>query len=302
MKNTWRSRLAVPLYLVITLAMAGCVHQPPDDVRAENANRGAQPDPCHDKRVPKPESRAPNSCTFSEVSIERDGKEQPASLIQLFDGMHFEDDMGWASYRYFVRTKDGHIFDLKGGDILKEHNALFLVLQKLQITAGFAEGTCCFPKGWAYKSALVQEGDDKICSRNRMLPPFEGELTFCEGEPPRENISYMPGVLHWSDAAKLVCEAVAKETSSKCENLGVAVMRNLILRNEAGRAYYSVETRRRIRNFPELRYKDGGAEETPVEYEKRIYDVDPVSHTLTLVEKSVSCAGCEESKKLNGIK
>jgi hypothetical protein len=148
-----------------------------------------------------------------------------------------------------------------------------------------------------YESKVVEMVDNRYCATYIGKFPFAGETTDCgDRRPFRNTMRYADGVTSASDARKHVCSIVETETSNVCGGSSGGVYSNELTRTHHGMSY-KLMARIRVRAYPELEEKTSYGSSTPVEYDKRIYDVR-LTGEVTLMEQSRILCGSRGCKPL----
>jgi hypothetical protein len=148
-----------------------------------------------------------------------------------------------------------------------------------------------------YESTMVEMVDNRYCATYIGKFPFAGEATDCgDRKPFRNTMHYADGVTSASDARKRICSIVEAETSDVCGGSSGGVYSNVLTRSVDGLSY-KLMARIRVRAYPELEQKTSYGSSTPVEYDKRIYEVG-LTGDVTLLEQSRILCGSRGCKPL----
>jgi hypothetical protein len=218
-----------------------------------------------------PEVRQLGGLSCKATFFRADGKTVLAALITTSEGMTQEMDLVSEKYLYSLFIPAEGVVALGDLRAILKHHATFHVLDQLgyEITraGGFAQTDLSI-----FFDVLIEREMGIYCLVHYMKPPFEGELIACE-DGLTGKVGYGPNVIASKSAGRIICEQVAIETSSRCENLGVEIKFNAIQRGAGGQLEYKIVARSRLANHPDLAERDasGRVFSVPVEYEERTY-------------------------------
>lgn len=223
-------------------------------------------------------------CRSEPILFERDGKKEPATVASAF----LENRIGIGGiFRVesrFLRTSQGEILEL-GAFVVPKESAVSRIHDRL----GYGGNeTGWGPEEWRseragssarensfYFEELVEREGERNCFVHRMKPPYSGEIRQCAGDREiRGTVGYLPGIVTAQEANRKVCERIAVEREQPCEHNSIMILSNRPERDARGRMYYKIESRRRIRDYPERTERTPYGSSTPVAYEEGSYRVD----------------------------
>jgi hypothetical protein len=223
-------------------------------------------------------------CRSEPTLLERDGKKEPATLASAFLENRIGIDGISRVESRFLRTSQGEILEL-GAFVVPKESAVTLIHDRL----GYGGNeTRWGPEEWRseragssarensfYFEELVEREGERYCFVHRMKPPYSGEIRQCAGD--REiggTVGYLRGIVTAQEANRKVCERIAAERGQPCKHNSIEILSNRPERDARGRLYYTIESRRRIRDFPERTERTPYGFTTPVAYEEGRYRVD----------------------------